>query len=69
MKTMSYKGYDGSIQYNEEYQEYYGRILNIGDYVDYISAKDLIELETYFHQAVDDYILSLKENTPLNKSF
>ncbi|GMT50374.1 MAG: hypothetical protein IEMM0008_1913 [bacterium] len=60
MKIMTYKGFEGSIKYDEEYKEYYGRILNMRDYVDYIAAKDLNELERYFQEAVNDYILYCK---------
>ncbi len=67
-KTMDYKGFTGSIQRDEESKDYYGRLLNINDYVDYIGAKTLGELEKIFHEAVEDHLTDLEANVKKVKS-
>ena len=52
---IEYKNYTGSIEYNPESKNYYGSLLNTKDYVNYI-AKDIMDLEKEFHNAVDVYI-------------
>lgn len=56
-----YKGFKGSIEYSENDQVYYGRILNIPDLVSY-EGKILIEFEQSFIEAVDEYIYELGGN-------
>lgn len=50
-----YKGYIGSIEYDTEDELLYGKLLHIKDLVNY-HASNVIELEKYYHEAVDDYI-------------
>jgi len=68
MKTTSYKDFIGSVKFDRESGEYYGRIINIEDYVDYIAAHDETELEKIFHEAVDDYLADLGDEKPKMKS-
>jgi len=62
MKTMTYKGFTGLIRWNEEDQYYSGKLLNIDDLIRY-EGSTLEELEIYFHEAVDEYIEDLKEES------
>jgi predicted HicB family RNase H-like nuclease len=55
MDTMEYKGYRGSLRYSAEDRVLHGRILGIGDVVNFEGA-DVDELERAFHEAVDDYL-------------
>ncbi len=68
MKTLAYKGFTGSIKYDEESKEYYGRLLNINDYIDYVGAKTIEELEQIFQEAVEDHLADLKPGTKKVKS-
>lgn len=53
---VEYKGFTGSIEYTEgDLCPHHGHILNIHDNVTY-SAKDIITLNTEFHDVVDAYI-------------
>jgi predicted HicB family RNase H-like nuclease len=55
IKLGEYKGYYGSINYDEEDNIYYGCITNTTDFVNYHSDT-LEELYKCFTEAVDDYI-------------
>ncbi len=56
MKVLEYKGYKGSIEYDEDYKVYHGEILEVGDDLMMYEGKTLEELEEMFHGGVDDYI-------------
>ena len=53
--TMEYRGYVGSIEFNETDGVFYGKVLGIRALISYegTTAKELIE---DFHGAVDDYL-------------
>ncbi len=55
METMEYKDFIGSIDYDEEYKIYHGKLLNTKDLVLY-EGSTLEELESDFHEAVDRHI-------------
>ena len=52
---VKYKGYVGSIDFCPEDKRYYGKILDIDDFVNY-QAENTVVLRKEFHKAVDDYI-------------
>ena len=53
--VMKYKDYIGSVEFSEEDQIFYGKVLGIHSLISYEgeSAKELIQ---DFHDAVDDYL-------------
>lgn len=53
--VMKYKDYIGSVEFSEEDQLFYGKVLGIHSLISYEgeSAKELIQ---DFHEAVDDYL-------------
>lgn len=55
-----YKGYVGSIEYDEEDELYYGKLLFIEDLINY-HASNAMELYQHYKDAVDDYLEFLKE--------
>lgn len=55
-----YKNYIGCIEYDPEEKIYYGKLLDIDDLVSY-HADNIINLEKYYHDAIDDYIEFKKE--------
>lgn len=54
-KTLSFKGYTGSIEVDVENECLYGKLLFINDVVTY-EALDISSLKAEFNNAVDDYI-------------
>ena len=57
--TMEYKGYIGNVEFSEEDEVFFGKVLGIRSLVSYegTTAKDLIK---DFHDAVDDYLALCK---------
>lgn len=56
---LSYGGYTAQPEYSAEDGVFYGRVLGIGDFVDF-QAEKASELESEFHKAVDDYLAFCK---------
>jgi predicted HicB family RNase H-like nuclease len=52
---MSYHGYDGTVEYNDEDETFYGRVAFIRDLVSY-EGDTVRSLKAAFHDAVDDYL-------------
>ena len=57
---MDYRGYLGSVNYNDEDEVFYGKVEYIRSLVSY-EGYDVSSLRASFHEAVDDY-LALCEN-------
>lgn len=55
MSTMSYKGYTGLVEYDDDDEIFFGRIAGIRDGVGF-HAETVSNLKLAFHEAVDDYI-------------
>lgn len=60
VSLLDYKGYTAQPEYSIEDGVYYGRVLGIGDFVDFQAGK-ASELEGEFRKAVDDYLEFCKE--------
>lgn len=58
LDKMTYRGYDGSVEYDEDDKTQHGKILNIDDLVLY--GAEIHDIETAFKDAVDDYIDTLE---------
>jgi len=58
-KTIEYKGYIGSIEYSPEDRCFFGKLEMIDDLVTF-EALSAEELETNFHDAVDEYLQTCK---------
>ncbi len=54
-----YRGYIGTIEWNEEDKVFFGQLENIEDLISY-EAATRFELENEFHAAVDEYIVILE---------
>lgn len=70
---LEYKGYIGSVEYNDEDEVFHGRLEFIRDLVTYEGA-DARSLKQAFHDAVDDYLAlcedaGRKPDVPLKGSF
>ena len=57
---MEYQGYVGSVEFSQEDNLFYGKVMGIRSLISYesTSAKELVEA---FHHAVEDYLLLCKE--------
>jgi predicted HicB family RNase H-like nuclease len=55
MKAMSYKGYCARIEFDAEDRLFVGHIAGIRDIIGF-HGTSVRELETAFHEAVDDYL-------------
>ena len=52
---MEYKGYFGSVNYNDEDEVFYGKVEYIRSLISY-EGYDVSSLKANFHYAVDDYL-------------
>ena len=52
--TMTYKGYSGSVEYSDEDNVYFGKIVGINDRITY-EGVDTISLREDFETAIEDY--------------
>jgi predicted HicB family RNase H-like nuclease len=73
MKLVSYKGYLGSVEFDQDDRIFYGRLVFIRALVSY-EAKDAEALVRGFHEAVDDYLAHCEDEgappeRPLKGSF
>lgn len=73
MKTIcTYKGYQASIEYNNEDKVFVGHVLNIQDSISF-DGYSLAETIVYFHHSIDDYLEMCEElgrapNNPTNNT-
>ncbi|MDG4226204.1 type II toxin-antitoxin system HicB family antitoxin [Pseudomonas aeruginosa] len=72
-KTLEYKGFQGSVDFEAETDVMYGKILHINDLVTY-EADSPKELRLAFEESVDDYIdtckaLGVEPEKPFSGSF
>ena len=58
--TMSYKGYYGSVEFSDEDNVFFGRIIGINDRITY-EGDSVITLRHDFETAVEDYIETCKQ--------
>ena len=67
MEPLRYKGYIGSVKYDESDNTLYEEILNVKDSIVY-EGETLEELQEAFETEVDRYVEFCKQvNTPTNK--
>ena len=52
---MKYKGYQGSVEYSAEDHVLFGKVMFIKSLLIY-EGETLSELETMFHQTIDEYL-------------
>lgn len=67
METLKYRGYIGSVEYDESDNMLYGEILNVKDSISY-EGETLEELQKAFETEVDRYVEFCKQvNKPFNE--
>ncbi len=57
---MKYKNYDASITYDDEARVFRGRVLGVRDVINFYGTNP-DELETAFHDSIDDYLAFCEE--------
>ncbi len=57
---MKYKGYQGSVEYSAEDHVLFGKVMFIKSLLIY-EGETLSELETMFHQTIDEYLKECEE--------
>lgn len=62
MGNLRYKNYTGSVEYSEQDDCLYGKVIGLSKQCITYEGKDIQELKQDFQNAVDDYLLSCKEN-------
>ena len=60
MKGMNYNGYFAKVEFDPEDHIFIGRIVGIRDIVSF-HGESVNELETAFHEAVDNYLVACNE--------
>ena len=58
---MTYKGYIGQVEYDEEQHIFSGSVVNTRDVITF-QGESVRELETAFQESVDDYLAWCKED-------
>ena len=53
--TIQYKGYVGSVEFSEEDEIFYGKVMGVRSLISYEGENEK-ELLNDFHNAVDDYL-------------
>lgn len=61
MKYLEYKGYTGSIEYSQEDNVLFGKVLGIKGLISYEGVTGKL-LEEDFHEAIDTYLEDCKES-------
>ena len=58
--TMEYKGYVGSVEFSEEDELFFGKVMGVRALISYegTSAKELVE---DFHNSIDNYLILCEE--------
>lgn len=55
MTTLTYKGYDGYVEFDDERSLFHGEVLGIRDVVTF-QSRNAEETEAAFRASVDDYL-------------
>lgn len=71
--VLKYKNYQGSIEYDEESETLYGKVLHVRDLITY-EAETAKGLKNAFHDSVNDYLETceaegIEPNKPYSGSF
>ena len=67
--TVNYKGYTGSVEFSEEDEVFFGKVLGVRSLISY-EGTSATELINDFHQAVDDYLAACAaEGTAPEKAY
>jgi predicted HicB family RNase H-like nuclease len=57
---MTYKGYTAKVEFDDDAMVFYGEVIGIRDVVTF-QGQSVAEIETAFHDSVDDYLEFCRE--------
>ena len=60
MRSMTYKDFNATIEFDTDDQIFIGRIIGVRDIVSF-HANTLAGLEVAFHEAINDYVRAITE--------
>ena len=60
MNTMTYKGYEAIVEYDEDAEHFHGEVLNLKDVITF-QGQSVAELKQAFADSVEDYLAFCKE--------
>jgi predicted HicB family RNase H-like nuclease len=60
MNTMTYKGYEGLVEYDEEAELFHGEVMNLRDVITF-QGRSVDELKKALEESVEDYLAFCKE--------
>lgn len=60
MNTMSYKGYEGLVAYDEDAEIFHGEVMNLRDVITF-SGRSVSELKQALEASVEDYLAYCRE--------
>ena len=60
MNTMTYKGYEAIVQYDEDAELFHGEVLNLRDVITF-QGRSVGELKAALVDSIDDYIVFCQE--------
>jgi len=60
MNTMSYRGYEATVAYDEDAELFNGEVLNLRDVITF-QGKSVAELKTALAESVEDYLAFCRE--------
>lgn len=60
MNTMTYKGYEAVVEYDEDAELFHGEVLNLRDVITF-QGQSVAELKRAFADSIEDYLAFCKE--------
>jgi predicted HicB family RNase H-like nuclease len=60
MSTMSYKGYEANVEYDEDAEIFHGEVADVRDVITF-QGKSVAELKKAFADSIEDYLAFCKE--------
>ncbi|WP_406853678.1 type II toxin-antitoxin system HicB family antitoxin [Alsobacter sp. KACC 23698] len=60
MNTMSYKGYEALVAYDEDAEIFHGEVMNLRDVITF-AGRSVVELKKALEESVEDYLSFCKE--------
>lgn len=52
---MDFKGYEAALEYDDDAHVFHGEVMHLRDVIPF-QGGDLVELQSAFHDSVDDYL-------------
>ncbi|WP_372424841.1 type II toxin-antitoxin system HicB family antitoxin [Salinarimonas chemoclinalis] len=60
MTTMTYKGYEAAVEYDEDAELFHGEVMNLRDVVTF-QGRSVDDLKSAFQESIEDYLAFCRE--------